>query len=286
MFKKVICQSCKHTFDGMLEECPHCHAKNIINKEASRFKNIAFLGPIKQIALFLIGWAVFQLLGFLISSIFELYASSTFGFETSSYFAFLNSYKTNMLINTVMYLIITVACLLLLWKDYTKLLNSFKSWKPFVAAIVGVAAIITFNLMYNVFLIAVNAPVADNANESAVTSLTKAYPLIAIVVFGFIGPLCEELTYRLGLFSFFMRTKKWIAYLLTIILFTFIHFDFTLANPIVELLNIPFYAFAAFTFCFIYDRFGFAGSLYCHITNNLFSVIMSLIPAGMLLIAR
>ena len=77
-----------------------------------------------------------------------------------------------------------------------------------------------------------------------------------------------------------MRINKYLAYAVTILVFAFIHFDFecfgkgTLVN---ELLNMPFYLFAGFTFTFLYEKFGFGASVMAHVSNNLYSIIMTVI---------
>ena len=46
-----------------------------------------------------------------------------------------------------------------------------------------------------------------------------------------------------------------------------------------ELLNLPYYIFDALALTFMYDNFGFAGSTFAHILNN----VVSFIPANVIL---
>ena len=133
-----------------------------------------------------------------------------------------------------------------------------------------------FNLFYNLILSLAGVSIADNANESSLNSIVTAFPMASLLFFAFIGPVCEELTYRVGLFSLTKRVNRIFAYIVTIIVFTLIHFDFTSKTMVNELLNIPFYAFAAFVFTFLYEKFGLASSVSAHITNNLFSLLVSI----------
>ena len=73
------------------------------------------------------------------------------------------------------------------------------------------------------------------------------------------------------------RKNRILAYVATIIIFTLIHFDFGAKTMTNELLNIPYYAAAAFAFTFAYDQYGFAASVTAHVANNLFSVITEII---------
>ncbi|MBP5694703.1 MAG: CPBP family intramembrane metalloprotease, partial [Bacilli bacterium] len=102
------------------------------------------------------------------------------------------------------------------------------------------------------------------------------YPITCLFIFGLIGPICEEITYRVGLFSLLKRKNRALAYLVTIAVFALIHFNFsndpaTLLN---EIINLPYYMFAAFAFSFAFDKFGFAASATAHISNNLISLFL------------
>ena len=113
-------------------------------------------------------------------------------------------------------------------------------------------------------------------NESVLREIIKAFPALSVFVFGIVGPFCEELTYRVGLFGCFKK-YKWLAYLTSIIVFALMHFGFTSPNIIDELVNLPIYLFSGAAFAFAYDKFGLAGSLSAHVTNNLYAIIASII---------
>ena len=97
------------------------------------------------------------------------------------------------------------------------------------------------------------------------------------------------MTYRVGLFSFLMRTKRWLAYMVTIIVFAFIHFDFTSIltgiqtgvwdTLINEILNLPEYMMAGAVLCVLYDTCGLSASIIAHVGNNLFSIFLYIISS-------
>jgi membrane protease YdiL (CAAX protease family) len=121
----------------------------------------------------------------------------------------------------------------------------------------------------------------DNQNQAAIVRLVKDSPIISLLTFGFLGPIVEEWTYRLGLFQYLKGRSTWVAYVVTLTIFGFIHFDFTATNLTNELLNLPIYLVAGAWFCFLYDRFGLRVAMATHIFNNLLSVISILIsPEG------
>ena len=196
---------------------------------------------------------------------------------------FLDSVQVNAILNFSIYAIVFAILALILFKDNIRVLKTFKNWVVPVSAIIGYLAILAFNYIYGIVLNVAGVSISDNANESGITSIVKAYPLLSVIIFGMVGPICEEITYRLGLYSSLRRVNKYLAFILTILIFAFIHFDFTAFNasdPTVlrnEFLNLPYYLFAAFVFCFLYEKFGFASSLSAHITNNLVSIISTII---------
>ena len=83
-----------------------------------------------------------------------------------------------------------------------------------------------------------------NDNENAIDSITNAYPLLSLLVFGIMGPVVEEFTYRVGLFSFIRRFNRPAAYIITIAIFALIHFNFQSTNIVNELINLPSYIVA------------------------------------------
>ena len=270
MFRKITCPNCQKRIDDAKYECPHCHHVFPKNKKNRFLTMIPFY---RQIIIFVVGYLIFQLFATFLSITVTALATAEYGVGTYAYYNFLTSYKYSALINFTSYFVIFAALTGILILDAHDLLKSFKSWKPVVAGVVGLSAILTFNLIYSNVLAMTGLTITDNANENSINAIVTNYPLLSLLVFGIIGPICEEITYRVGLFSFFSRIHKILAYFVTIVVFAFIHFDFTSTTTIInELLNMPLYGFAAFVFCFLYDHFGFAGGVYAHVTNNLLSI--------------
>ena len=104
-------------------------------------------------------------------------------------------------------------------------------------------------------------------------SFITIYPFISLIFLGVIGPICEELTYRVGLFSV-LKKPKWLAYVIGTLVFALAHFSFTSTNIINELVNLPVYIVSGFALCLAYDKFGLAASLTAHTVNNIYSVSM------------
>ena len=274
---KKECPYCFKEIDKHEEVCPLC-GKQLVEKRTNK---VTFLPLWKQLTLFGVGLFGLQIISFLIQVILVvIYRQNHTQVELEN---FLDSVQVNAILNFSIYAVVFAILALILFKDNIRVLKTFKNWVVPVSAIIGYLAILAFNYIYGIVLHVTGVSISDNANESGITSIVKAYTLLSIIIFGMVGPICEEITYRLGLYSSLRRVNKYLAFILTILIFAFIHFDFTAFNasdPTVlrnEFLNLPYYLFAAFVFCFLYEKFGFASSLSAHITNNLVSVISTII---------
>lgn len=227
----------------------------------------------KQILYFSLGWLGFQV----IATIIQITIGTIYSYASHiTLQEALRNLTVQMLINATAYIALIVTLLLIGNKDLFKIVKSFKQWQSYLAGAICFGSIIAFNIFYGLIVNLLKTPVSGNSNQQALETMDSLYPIISMVVFGFIGPICEELTYRTGLFSLLKRKNRVVAYLVTIVVFALIHFDFTATKETIvnELLNLPYYMFAAFAFSFTYDRFGFAGSVTGHIINNVFSLAM------------
>ena len=113
MFKKIKCEHCNEMYDEALNECPNCHTEN--GNLNPSFKHIQVLSVWKQIALFLMGLAGFEVLGLIVSAI--LVAA---GFITQ------DQTLANMILNAVVYVILFLSLLAITNKDLKKLLKKYQ----------------------------------------------------------------------------------------------------------------------------------------------------------------
>lgn len=267
MFNKVKCNHCENEYDETFSECPKCHAVN--ESLDPNFKNIQMISWPKQLSLFLMGLAGFNLLAVLVSLIM-------LRFDVSN----LDRVLVNMLLNAICYTILFIVLFAIINVDIKKLLKSFGKWEPYIAGLCCCVIMLLFQILYTSILINCGVNFGNNANQGEINATSNSYPLLSFIIFGLIGPVCEELTYRVGLFSFMKRISKWLAYPVTILIFALIHFDFSGANLVNELINLPIYIFAGFAFSYTYDKFGFAGSTFAHILNNVISLLPPAILGG------
>lgn len=179
----------------------------------------------------------------------------------------------------VTYGVLLVALCGILNKDIIKFKEDFKRWTDVLIGIAFGIGLIVIPILYNL-LVQQFYPLEVSDNEAGIRSFIAIYPVCSVIFLGIVGPVCEELTYRVGLFGIFNNKKlKWLGYLLSILVFTFMHFNFASANIVGELINLPNYLICAVLLTVAYDKFGFGASLTAHSLNNLYAVIAFLITS-------
>ncbi len=281
-FRRNRCTSCGHTYEPTLAKCPYCGQENP-DKEARRFANFLPVPAWKEAVFFGVGYFGLQLTVLLT----ELICIAAVGAGNSA--AFLESGKGLFVIYAVAYPLVFVLQGFFLFGDWRWIGKSLSSWKPYVAGVVGFVAMMGANVVYNLIIqgifAASGAPLpATNGNQTNVISMVLENPVACVFIIGLIGPFVEELCYRVGLFGFMNRFAKWAGYLVGILFFGFIHFDFTaLGNGealLGEIIALPNYLGSAAVLCFLYDRFGFGASFTAHSLNNMLSIVEILISQG------
>ena len=155
--------------------------------------------------------------------------------------------------------------------DIKRLLPKFKNWEPYV---VGFALGITILMFGDLYIRFVNLfyDIGIGGNEAGIRSVLSRYPISSIFIFGLIGPMCEELTYRVGLFGVIKKWKRLPAYIIAGLIFGFIHMKFE-GNIATEFILLPNYIFPGIVLCFAYDIYDLPCSYTAHITNNLVALI-------------
>lgn len=237
---------------------------------------------LRQLILFGIGWLGLNVIALFVSLIVRNYLANIYTDPVALALA-LQHISVGATINIVSYIILLTILGIFsfettkkLWHLFINVSNIFKGLG--YGGLVLLAGI-SLNVIYMVFKVELN----DNANESTITAIMKNYPFFSFIAFVIAGPVCEELTYRLGLFGFLNRINRYFAYGVTFVFFGLIHFDFQTTELLNELLNLPFYLIAGLLFCYIYEREGLAVATYAHITNNLASFLFTIFNTGILI---
>ena len=265
LFRSKKCSQCDSQYDVVSETCPVCHAKNEEFEALKIPKNHVWIPFEREILLFIFGIILLNL----VSLIMQLFLTD-------------DSVQTLMIINGTRYAVVAVTMGCALIGRYKNFKNSFVKPIPYLIGLGGGVALILFSILYSNFIASVY-PTEPNANQTAANALVTTYPVLSILLLGIVGPAVEELTYRVGLFSLLTRVHRAVAYVVTILIFALIHFNFFAKGDamINELLNLPSYVIAGALLCFLYDRFGLGASLTAHVINNLVSVILAIVASSM-----
>lgn len=236
------------------------------------------LSTVLQLALFFIGWIGFQILGFIFTYVYiKMYVPEGTDLENVPYNAAV-TFTTYLVLFTIFILII----FFIKPQEKIKFIKQFKVAKNYYLGVLFGVCLIGLNFLLSLFSTYV-LKATDNDNQQSLILMVQSYPVFAIIILGFIGPICEELTYRVGLFDVISKKKRWVGYVVGMLLFGLIHFDFTANSAeawLNELKNIPTYIIAGAYLCYSYEKSSFIGSSIAHIMNNLFSVISILVMRG------
>ena len=281
-FKKTKCDVCGAIYDITKKECPNCHAPSAESSFQRSFQEIPNVSPWRELILALVGWLGFQLLGLIVQIVVlsiksaELIQNGFTGLDLQNeLLAFTETGSFYAMVNYPAYILLFACLLLILWKETAKLLPCFKKPKTYLGFAYG-ALLMVFSIVWG--LISTTLGASTNENQSTIISMVRETPFLAILVTGIIGPLCEEITYRVGLFGFAKRINRIFAYFVASVLFGLIHIhDFTSPN---EWLSFPDYLVSGLLLAFVYERYGFGASSLAHIMNNTIAVLQILLLEG------
>lgn len=261
LFKHKNCSKCGSSYDIVEDTCPVCHAHNE-DFEALKIPETHLWLPVyKQVMLFLFGFVLLNIISSLMSLILSRYFVE-------------KSVNLSMIINSVRYSCVAGAMAIVLIHSYPKFKKPFLKILPYVVGFASGFLLIGINLAYNT-IVSLFYTTATNENQSLANSLVNAFPVASFFLLCFVGPVVEEFTYRVGLFSFLTRIHRAVAYVVTILLFAFIHFDFGATGDalITEFINLPLYMFSGAALCLLYDFMGLSASVTGHIVNNFISIL-------------
>ena len=261
LLKRKKCSNCGAYYDPTLEKCPSCHKHNelYLNREIN--DKIAFMHPVAQIGLFLGGFAYAGML--IIQIIFAIFLKGAISDKTT--------FESTLISCTYIAMIGGLGFIVFLTRrkhflsKYTRKIDYIYGFAYMITLILVSSLVGTFTSLFH--------EAADNANQTTAVLFIKNYPLMAFFVVGILGPLCEELTYRVGLYSFLRRINKYLAFGVTVIVFAFIHFDFDAADMVTELWAIPSYIAAGAVLTVAYEHRGPACSMTAHVCYNVFAFL-------------
>ena len=264
LFRNKKCSNCDSNYEIVNDTCPFCGAHNEEYETRRVPKNHFWIPIYKELIIFALGIIVLNI----ISEVLALTLKSTIT----------DAVTFVTLINGVRYGAVLIFIGVTLIGSYKKLGRHFNKWLPYVVGVSSGFLLIGFTMAYSL-TINLFIETTTNDNQAIANSMVKSYPVLSLLILGFVGPIVEEFTYRVGLFSFLTRVHKAVAYAVTIVIFGLIHFDFTASGStmINELIHLPIYMFSGAVMCVLYDFMGLSASLSAHITNNLLSILPTML---------
>ena len=267
-FKKTTCPNCNAHHDEMSDFCPYCGIRNEANSEFKLRHPMTFVPWYKEMTLALVGLIGFTLFNLIFAIIFQVILKEAYK-ENATY--------SLMLVNTASYLGFFLVVVILMAPYLRDIANKFKIPSAYLFGLLGFIVLLGASITMGYIIQVIRPGTGEGGNQSAVSDMVRNYPWISILIVGIIGPICEEVAYRVGLFTLLRRVHPSLAYIATALIFGFIHFDITSTDLITEFLYLPEYMFAGLVFAFVYDKKGIVGSSIAHILNNMFSILMILL---------
>ena len=264
LFITKKCPNCQGYYDSTLEQCPFCHKSNELYQRQSVLKNVFFFNPTAQVGLFLGGFAYAGML------FLEIFLSLFFVGSK-------NELLTEIIILTLTYSLMFCGLLAIalttrrksFLKRYTRPVD-YAFGSAYTAALIATSIIIGV-IVSNFY------KGGDNTNQATAVTLSHSYPILAGFILCVLGPICEEFTYRLGLYSLLRRVNVFLAMAVTVIVFALIHFDFAAKDMAGELWSLPSYLISGIILTIAYEHRGPACSMTAHIAYNTFAFIMILV---------
>ena len=234
-------------------------SERLLTGKHAPFKSVS-VDPWKQVLLFVVG-NVFTLS--LIVVIVAAMMSSMYKLDREN---------ASLLVG---YSVLFILLMVILGTNIKKYIPKFADWRPYVIGL-GLGLLMVgldeyylrfVNLFYNTGI---------GGNEEGVRNIIAQHPIASVFILGLIGPMCEELTYRVGVFGLLKRWHKVPAYIIGALIFGFIHMKFN-GNITTEFIILPTYIGAGALLALAYDLYDLPCSYTAHITNNLFVIIYQII---------
>ena len=260
------------------------YGKDKFNLPPDKHKTLYSLSNTSCIILFLIGWLGFQAIGYLVELIFLSFV----GIEEFNANISLQAYF-QMAVYLVLFAII-VSCFYLFDRDgFIRKVKTFKQASTFQTAIIFLGLYYLLNFAYSMLQQVIinlgNIQLSPNNNQSTIETLLSVNPIPIVITTVILAPICEELTYRQGLYEVLSRKNENLAIILTTLIFSLIHvdiigicLDFSTDLLINELLNFPAYLLAGIALSLAYKKHHLVTeSISMHFMVNLISTIILLL---------
>lgn len=167
-------------------------------------------------------------------------------------------------------LLIAFICVCIRYRKY--FVNELKQPYKYICGIICGIGIIIAEIIVST-LMAILFPSDINSNQEIINTLMNDYPTLMVIITVFMGPICEELTYRVGLYGLLREKNETLGFILSGFIFAFVHLSFIGTDIVAELSAFPVYLTISYLFNLTYKKFGFSGSLLAHMLINTISIL-------------
>ena len=277
--KNIRCTKCGRYYDACLNACPECLEPNNNRNHNSITSNELMLPASRQVLLFLIGWLGLSIISTFFSNYFLGEFSRLFGVEESIISANVGLYpELSFSINKATYITLFLLLIILLIPSYKLVFQNLGKWKNYLKGFAFGIILIVLNILYSMLISSLGFETNDN--QKSLIEIISVDSITSLIVLGIIGPICEELTYRVGLLSLFNRLgSKWLPLFMSTVVFALIHFNFLSKDLLIEFVNLPSYLIAGFVLSLAYKKGGLPSSMVAHVMNNVLSISMVILSS-------
>ena len=254
------CPNCDTYHDPTLEQCPNCHKTNELYAQRDIYDKMVFLHPLAQAGLFLGGFAYVGLLfcQFFWSIFFGGIANEVLRTTLLLFFSYLMAVGGLLSINLV--------------TRRKTFLSKFARPMDYLYGLAFAGLIVIASVIVGM-IVSLFHTETINGNQSTFVDIVDNYPIFAAIIVILLGPITEELTYRVGLYSFLRRYHFVLAIIVTSLIFGFIHFDFEANDLVNECWALPSYIVTGAILCLAYELRGPACAITAHMVFNLIAFL-------------
>lgn len=262
-FKRAKCSACGTHRDSTFNFCPKCNKENNLLSDMVNPLECMDWGRCLKMVLLLFAAQFGVMIVFYMAAIFIVGGSIAETAQRLSDDIKLISWSS--FAGTIAGIFVGMFIL----RDYLKpLIKSAKKKYFIMGAVIG-AVIFGIGTIYEMLL-----DFGTNENQMLLVEEFQASPVIFVISVSILAPIFEELVFRTGVYGFFRKINRPLAYIISTLAFAMIHVDLGAANITAELVSLPAYLLPGFALAFAYDKYGFWGSFTMHLTNNSIAAIM------------
>lgn len=226
----------------------------------------------KGVILFLVGFAGLQFIAIILSFI----ATLIFDIEELQ---IVNPEKVQIImgyINCFSYAIVLVTLFAIIGFTNLKFIYKHEELMNKIGKGIGYGfGLLMITYLWGIISSFISPDITTNENESSIRTIISSLPVAAFLFVVVFAPITEEITYRLGIFYNIKKKNKYLAYIVTALIFGAIHVSWesfsqmSKEEVINELINFPSYILSGAYLCYVYDKEdNLLSSTIAHMTNN------------------